>query len=124
LTALPHIKAGELKPLAVTTAKRSRALPDIPTITECGVGDYDLHPAMGMLAPLGTAPDLVARLSDEIAKILRMADVRLHLQSHGMEPIGTTPDAFAAHIPAARRKWAEVVREAGITIADAPPAAA
>jgi len=114
LTALPHIKAGKLRPLAVTSAKRSDALPDVPTLAEAGVPGYESVQWYGVLAPAGTPRDIVARLHTEIAKSLRSGDVRERLAADGAEPVGSTPQEFAAFIRAEIDKWAKVAKAAGI----------
>jgi len=114
LTALPHIKAGKLRPLAVTSAKRSDALPDVPTLAEAGVPGYESVQWYGVLAPAGTPRDIVARLHTEIAKSLRSGDVRERLAADGAEPVGSTPEEFAAFIRAEIDKWAKVAKAAGI----------
>jgi tripartite-type tricarboxylate transporter receptor subunit TctC len=114
LTALPHIKAGKLRALAVTSGKRSDALPDVPTIAEAGVPGYESVQWYGVLAPAGTPRDIVQRLYTEIAKALRAGDVRERLAADGAEPVGNTPEEFAAFIRAEIGKWAKVAKAAGI----------
>ena len=114
LTALPHIKSGRLRALAVTSGKRSDALPDVPTIAEAGVPGYESVQWYGVLAPAGTPRDVVQRLYMEIAKALRSGDVRERLAADGAEPVGSTPEQFAAFIRAEIDKWAKVAKAAGI----------
>jgi tripartite-type tricarboxylate transporter receptor subunit TctC len=114
LTALPHIKAGKLRALAVTSAKRTEALPDVPTIAEAGVPGYDSTQWYGVLAPAGTPRPVVARLHDEMVRALRASDVKERLAADGAEPVGSSPEEFAAFIRAETQKWAKVAKAAGI----------
>jgi tripartite-type tricarboxylate transporter receptor subunit TctC len=114
LTALQHIKAGKLRALAVTSAKRSDVLPDVPTLAETGVAGYESVQWYGVLAPAGTARAIVDRLNAEIVRALRAPDVRERLAADGAEPVGNSPEAFAAFIRAEIAKWAKVAKAAGI----------
>jgi tripartite-type tricarboxylate transporter receptor subunit TctC len=114
LTALPHIKAGKLRALAVTSAKRSEGLPDVPTIAESGLPGYDSTQWYGVLAPAGTSRAIVARLHDEIVRALRTPDVLQRLAADGAEPVGSSPEEFAAFIKTEMVKWAKVASAAGI----------
>jgi tripartite-type tricarboxylate transporter receptor subunit TctC len=114
LTALPHIKSGRLRALAVTSAKRSEALPEVPTIAESGLPGYDSVQWYGVLAPAGTPREIVARLHAEIARALRAPDVRERLAADGAEPVGSSPEEFAAFIKSEIDKWARVASAAGI----------
>ena len=114
LTALPHIKAGRLRALAVTSAKRSEALPDIPTIAEAGLAGYESSQWYGVLAPAGTPREIVARLNVEIVRALRLPDVKQRLAADGAEPVGSSPEEFAAFIKSEIEKWARVAKAAGI----------
>ena len=114
LTALPHIKSGKLRALAVTSARRSVALPDVPTIAESGLAGYDSTQWYGVLAPAGTPRPVVARLHDEIVRALRDPDVMKRLAADGAEPVGSTPEDFAAFIRSESEKWAKVAAAAGI----------
>ncbi len=114
LTALPHIKAGRLRALAVTSAKRSEALPDVPTIAESGLPGYDSTQWYGVLAPAGTSREIVARLHDEIVRALRAPEVIQRLAADGAEPVGSSPEEFAAFIKSEIDKWVRVASAAGI----------
>ncbi len=114
LTALPHIKAGKLRALAVTSAKRSEALPDTPTIAEAGLPGYDSTQWYGVLAPAGTPHEIVTRLHAEIVRALRLPDLRERLAADGAEAVGSTPEEFAAFIQSEIEKWTAVAKSAGI----------
>jgi tripartite-type tricarboxylate transporter receptor subunit TctC len=114
LTALPHIKSGRLRALAVTSAKRSEALPEVPTMAEAGVPGYESVQWYGVLAPAGTPREIVQRLYAEIAKALHAGEVRERLAADGAEPVGSTPEEFAAFIRAEIAKWSKVAKAAGI----------
>ncbi len=112
-TSLPHIRAGKLRALGVTTAKRVDALPELPAIAETVPG-YEFSQWYGVLAPAGTPREIVARLHVEIARTLRLPELRARLAHDGAEPVGSTPEDFAALIRSETVKWAKVVKAAGI----------
>ena len=114
LTALPHIKSGKLRALAVTSAKRSQALPELPTIAEAGLPGYDSTQWYGVLAPAGTSRDIVSRLHAEIVRALRDPEVGKRLEADGAEAVGNSPEEFAAFIKSETEKWARVAKAAGI----------
>lgn len=114
LTALPHIKAGKLRALGVTSAKRSEALPEVPTIAEAGLPGYESVQWYGVLAPAGTPREIVARLHAEIVRALQLPEVKERLAADGAEPVGDSPEAFAALIKSEIEKWAKVAKAAGI----------
>jgi tripartite-type tricarboxylate transporter receptor subunit TctC len=114
LTALPHIKSGRLRALAVTSARRSAALPEVPTVAEAGLPGYDSTQWYGVLAPAGTPREIVARLHGEIARALRDAEVGKRLAADGAEPVGSSPEEFAAFIKSESEKWSRVAKAAGI----------
>ena len=107
-TAWPLAKAGKLRALAVTTAKRSPIAPDVPTLAEAGLAGYEIGSWQGVFAPAGTPVDVVKRLNTEIVKIINMPDVREKLVGLGAEPVGNTPDEFAAVVKGEVVKWAAV----------------
>jgi tripartite-type tricarboxylate transporter receptor subunit TctC len=109
-----QIKAGRLRALAVTTARRSSVLPDVPTMQEAGIAGYETSTWGGLLAPAGTPAATVARLNAEVNRILAMPDVRKTLQDNGIEPGGGTPRQFGDFIGTEMVKWARVAKNAGI----------
>jgi tripartite-type tricarboxylate transporter receptor subunit TctC len=113
---LPHIKAGKLRALAVTTAKRSAALPDVPTLDEAGLKGFDIGTWFGVLAPAATPKEVLARLSTEMVKVIQSPDFRKRMEEIGAEPIGNSPDQMAAQIKSDTDKFAKLVKEAKVTI--------
>ncbi len=114
--ALPHITTGRLKALAVTSGKRSPAVPEVPTIAESGLPGYEVINWYGVLAPAGTPKDIVARLNGEIRRILSLPDVKERLAAQGAETITSTPQEFGAYIKSETEKWAKVVKFSGARI--------
>jgi tripartite-type tricarboxylate transporter receptor subunit TctC len=114
LTTKPQVEAGTLRGLGVSGRQRIEGLPQIPTIAEAGVANYEALQWYGLLAPAGTPAPLIARLSAETAKAVRTKDMRDRLAADGAEPVGNTPAEFAAHIKDEMRKWVEVARVAKI----------
>ena len=116
-SALPHIKSGKLKALAVTSAQRSTALPDLPTIAEAGpVKGFDASSWFGLLAPAGTPQDIVTRIQQETAKALQTPVLKERLQAQGAIPGGQPPAEFAKFIAAETKKWAQVVKVSGAKV--------
>lgn len=111
--AMPHVKSGKVKPVAVTTAKRSQAMPELPTIAESGVKGYEASTWYGLLAPARTPPAIITRLHADTVKILG-GPTRQRLEVQGFEPEGGTPAEFAAYIKSEIVKWAKVIKDAGI----------
>jgi tripartite-type tricarboxylate transporter receptor subunit TctC len=116
-SAMPQIKAGKLKALAVTTAQRSAALPDVPTIAEAGpVKGFEASSWFGLLAPVGTPVDIINRIQHESAKALGTPALKERLLSQGAIPSGITPAEFAAYIASETKKWAQVVKVSGAKV--------
>ena len=116
-SAMPQIKAGKLKALAVTSAQRSAALPDVPTIAEAGpVKGFDASSWFGLLAPAGTPADIVNRIQQETAKALATPVLKERLLAQGAIPSGMPPAQFAAYIAAETKKWAQVVKVSGAKV--------
>ena len=113
-SVMAHIKAGRLRPLALTGAQRSPALPDLPTIAESGFPKFEATAWYGVLAPAGTPKPIVTRLHDEIVRALKMPEVKERLEYVGFEIVGGTPEAFAAYIKTEIKKWQPVVRASGV----------
>jgi tripartite-type tricarboxylate transporter receptor subunit TctC len=114
VSALPHVRAGRVKALAVTSATRTRAAPELPTVIEAGYPGFEVTSWYGVLAPAGTSPVVVAKIHKEIVRVLRLADTDTRLISLAADPVGSNPAAFARHIDAERRKWAQLIKQAGI----------
>jgi len=108
------IRDGKLRALAVTTARRSKLLPDLPTIAEAGVPGYESYAWYGFVVPAKTPPAVVSRLNQELARILHLPDVGQALVAQGLEAWTMAPEAFGAHIKSEAAKWSRVIREAGI----------
>jgi len=113
-TALVYIKNGRLRPLGVSGAKRSQAAPDIPTIAEAGIPGYEATQWFGILAPAGTPRAIVDRWHRETVRALKDPEVRDRLVADGADPVGSTPEEFAAYLRAETIKWAKVVKAIGI----------
>ena len=113
---LPHIKSGRVRPLAVSTAKRSGALPNIPTVAEAGVPGYEATNSVGVLAPAATPRDIIVKLSTEIVRILALPEIRERLLGLGAEPVGNSPEQFAAFLREDIARWAKVVRDAKLPL--------
>jgi tripartite-type tricarboxylate transporter receptor subunit TctC len=109
-----HIAAGRLRPLAVTTAKRSRAMPELPTMAEAGVKGYEVAGWYGVVGPAKLPRPIVTKLNQEIVRALKMPDVGEKMAADGSEPMGTTPEQFGAHIKAEVAKWRDLIQKAGI----------
>jgi tripartite-type tricarboxylate transporter receptor subunit TctC len=118
LTSMAHIKAGKLIPLATTGSTRWPTLPDVPTIAEQGgaLADYEVTGWFGLLAPAGTPPRIVGRLSEVLQKTFADKDFRRRIYDQGSEPIGSNPEAFKTFIAAEYRRWGELIRTVGIKI--------
>ena len=113
---LPHIKAGKLRPLAVTTAKRSPALPDVPTLQEAGLKDFDIGTWFGVLAPVGTPKPVLDRLSAEATKIIQSPDFRKRMDDIGAQPVGNSPAEMAAQIRSETDKFSVLVKAGNVTV--------
>lgn len=114
LTALPHVKSGKLRLLGVTSAKRSQATPDTPTLMEQGVKDFDVSVFFGIVAPAGTPPDTLARLNTALVQILQQPDVKKNLSAQGLEPApNNTPEQLTQFMRSEIDKWREVIKVSG-----------
>ncbi|MGV3629326.1 MAG: Bug family tripartite tricarboxylate transporter substrate binding protein [Betaproteobacteria bacterium] len=113
---VPQVRAGKIRALAVSTAKRSSAMPDLPTIAEAGVPGYEAGAWFGLLAPAGTPKAIVMRLSAENARILKLPDVSKRISELGADPVGSTPEEFVALIQSEIAKWAKVIKDANVEL--------
>ena len=111
---MPHVKAGRLRAIALTTLKRSPAAPDIPTVHEQGIAGFETSTWYGVSAPAGTPSQIVHKLQADIAQAIQHPDVRGRLASEGAEFVGDTPEAFAAFVKSELEKWSRVVRTVGL----------
>ncbi|HEY0887519.1 MAG TPA: tripartite tricarboxylate transporter substrate binding protein [Ramlibacter sp.] len=116
VSVLPLVKGGKLTPVAVTTSKRSPALPDTPTVAEQGVKGADTGTWLGLFAPAGTPPAVVARLNAAIDKVLQMPEVREKLLAAGSVPAGGSSDAFARFLAVDYPKWGQVIKASGVKL--------
>jgi tripartite-type tricarboxylate transporter receptor subunit TctC len=114
-SAIQHVRAGRLRPLAVTTARRSPELPDVPTVAEAGVPGYEATSWFGMFAPAGTPAPVVARLNAALVKVLAQPEVKKKLAEQGAEAYSEKPEAFAEFMRKETAKWGKVVKESGAT---------
>jgi tripartite-type tricarboxylate transporter receptor subunit TctC len=112
-SAIGYVRAGKLRPLAVTTANRSAALPDVPTVAESGVPGFEATSWFGLLAPAKTPAPVIARLNASIQKVLADPEVKKKLLEQGAEPLGETPQQFAGFIASESAKWGKVVKQSG-----------
>jgi tripartite-type tricarboxylate transporter receptor subunit TctC len=113
---LPHIQSGKLRALAVTTGKRSSALPDVPTLNEAGFKDFDFGTWFGVLAPAGTPPDIVQKLNVEMVKIIKSPDFAKRMSQIGAEPVGNTTAQMAKQIDSDTERFAAIIKNANITV--------
>ena len=112
-SAIPQIKAGRIKGIAVTTARRSALMPDLPTLSEAGLPGFDANNWYGIVAPARTPRAIIDLLNAEVTKILGMPDVKATLFNQGLDPAPGSPEQFGAYIRSERIKWARVIRESG-----------
>ena len=112
--SMPHIRSGRLKVLAVTSASRSSALPDVPTVAELGYPGYEVGAWYGVLAPARTPAAIVNQLSAELARTVAQPDIREKLIALGIEPVGSTPEQFAQHLRTEIARWGPIIHKAGV----------
>lgn len=114
LAVLPHVQAGKLRALGITSATRSSAAPNLPTIAESGLKGYDFTSWFGMLAPTGTPGDIVQKLNEEIVKVLKSPELKERFARDGADIIASDSQEFSAYLRSETTKWAKVIKEAGI----------
>ena len=115
-TSIPHIRSGRLHALAVTSAKRSALAPEIPTVQEQGLKDFDITGWYALIAPAGTPANITQKMSKEIASALRQPALQTQLAAGGYEPVGSSPEALQTHINSEIDRWAKVVKATGARI--------
>ncbi len=115
LSVVPFVKGGRLRAIAVTSAKRSSFMPELPTVAESGLPGYEAGTWYGVIAPAGTVRAIVARLNKEIIAALALPEVRERLVAQGIDPVGDTPEEFAAYIKSEIVKWAKIIKSTGVT---------
>ena len=113
---LPHVQAGKMRPIAVTSQTRISVLREVPTLDESGLKGFDSVAWNGVLVPAATPRDIVIKLNTEINRILALPDIRERLAAQGADPVGSTPEQFAALIRSEIRKWAQVVKTSGAKV--------
>jgi len=115
-SVLPHVKAGRLRALAVTSAQRSFVAPNLPTLSEAGVPGFNVSSWYGLVVPAGTPREIVARLHDAAVVALRKPDVKKRFDTTDLEPVGSTPEKFGAFIRSEVSKWEKVIKESGMQL--------
>jgi tripartite-type tricarboxylate transporter receptor subunit TctC len=116
ISTMPHVRAGRLRALAVSSGRRSPSVPELPTIAEAGVPGFAVDQWYALFAPAGTPKEVVAKLYGEIAKTVANPEIRERLLSMGLDPVGMPPDEFTEYVKAETAKWGKLVREAGIRV--------
>jgi tripartite-type tricarboxylate transporter receptor subunit TctC len=111
---MPYVRADNLRALAITSPQRSELAPELPTMAEAGVPGYEMSGWNGLFAVKGTPPEIVAKLHSEVVKILRTPEVRQELAALGAEPVGDTPEEFAAFLKADMARWGKIIQDKGI----------
>ena len=112
--ALPHVKTGRLRAIAVTTLRRAAALPETPTVAESGYPGFSVDNMYGFIAPSGTPPAVVEKLNQEIVRIVRSPEVNERLTAQGFDPLGNTSAEFATYLRTEVDKWAKVIKQSGL----------
>jgi tripartite-type tricarboxylate transporter receptor subunit TctC len=111
---LEHVKASTLRVLAVTTEQRLPYLPDVPTFAESGFSGYEISSWQGVFAPAATPNDVVAKIGAELVRMVNSPDVRARMSREGADPVGSTPEQFAARMTSEVAKWSKVAKDAGM----------
>jgi tripartite-type tricarboxylate transporter receptor subunit TctC len=115
-SVMPHVKSGNVKPLAMNAPQRSPLLPEVPTLAEAGMPAFDRYTWFGMFAPAGTPAEIVRRVQAEVAAALKAPDLRERFDAVGAEPVGSTPEQFVERIRSDGVRWAEVIRTANVKV--------
>ena len=116
VNVLPLVKEGKLRAFTVTSLKRSAAAPDLPTMAESGYPGFEAVPWFGLMAPAGTAPDIIEKVHRETVKVLRAPALLERFATEGVDPVGDTPEHFAAYIKEEIVKWGKVVKDTGMRV--------
>ena len=115
-TLVAHVKSGRLRGIAVTSARRSLALPEFPTVAEAGVPGYEVVSWHGVLAPAAVSKEIIARLNAEFNRVIAAPDMKSRMLNQGFEPVGGAPEQFGEHIRAEIAKWAPIIKAAGLKV--------
>jgi tripartite-type tricarboxylate transporter receptor subunit TctC len=115
-SVIPYVKSGALRAIGVTSAKRSELMPGVPTLSELGLKDFDVNPWFGIVAPIGTPRDVVAKLNRDISEVLNSPDVKARFEAVGAVPLIMTPAAFDVRVKKDVASWSRVIHQAGIKI--------
>ena len=114
--ARPHIESGKLHALGVTTAKRSKTLPNVPTLAEAGLPGYEVSPWFAVFMPAATPKDIVAKVNTALLEAMKDPDVVKRLETIGAEPVGSTPEEMAQHLARESERWTKLIQERGIKL--------
>ena len=114
ISTMPHVRAGRLRALAVSSAKRSPSVPELPTVAEAGIPGFAVDQWYALFAPAGTPKEVIAKLYGVVARTVADADTRTRLLAMGLDPVGMPPDEFTAYVKTETVKWGKLVREAGM----------
>jgi tripartite-type tricarboxylate transporter receptor subunit TctC len=114
VSIMPHAAAGRLRALAMVGSRRCVAAPELPTVAESGLPGFAVDTWYGLFAPAGTPRDIVARIQEDVAKVVAQVETRDRMVAQGLEPVANPPDQFAAYVRAETARWSKVIREAGI----------
>jgi len=114
ISVLPHLKTGKLRALAVSNVYRAASLPDVPSVKEAGIPDFDVSNWYGLFAPIGSPKGVVERVHREVVVILKSADLQKRMAADGSDPVGNTPVEFANHVKAESARWSEVIKKSNI----------
>jgi tripartite-type tricarboxylate transporter receptor subunit TctC len=115
-SVMEHVRSGRLKPLAVSSLHRSRAAPEVPTMVECGFEGFDASSWFGMAAPARTPPEIVRKIASDVSAILKQPDIERQMVEQGADPVGNTPEEFAAYIDHEIKRWTVIVRASGASV--------